>query len=60
MSTWTSAVAGVQQGSIIGTLLLLIYINDLSSYLSSNVKLFADDVRLFSVIHDINVYMQEN
>ena len=60
MSTWTSAVAGVQQGSIIGTLLLLIYINDLSSYLSSNVKLFADDARLFSVIHDINVYMQEN
>ena len=60
MSTWTSAVAGFQQGSIIGTLLLLIYINDLSSYLSSNVKLFADDARLFSVIHDINVYMQEN
>ena len=60
MSTWTSVVAGVQQGSIIGTLLLLIYINDLSSYLSSNVKLFADDARLFSVIHDINVYMQEN
>ena len=60
MSTWTSAVAGVQQGSIIGTLLLLIYINDLSSCLSSNVKLFADDARLFSVIHDINVYMQEN
>ena len=60
MSTWTSAVAGVQQGSIIGTLLLLIYINYLSSYLSSNVKLFADDARLFSVIHDINVYMQEN
>ena len=60
MSTWTSVVAGVQQGSIIGTLLLLIYINDLSSYLSSNVKLLADDARLFSVIHDINVYMQEN
>ena len=55
MSTWTSVNAGVPQGSILGPLLFLIYIKDLSENLSSNVKLFAEDTSLFSVIHDIDV-----
>ena len=33
--------------------LFLIYINDLSGYLSSKAKLLADDASLFSVTHDI-------
>ena len=55
MSTWTSVSAGVPPGSILGSLLFLIYNNDLSNNLSFNVKLFADDTSLFSIIHDINV-----
>ena len=38
------------------SLLFLIYINDLTEGLSSNAKLFADDVFLFSVIQDIQIF----
>ena len=52
-SSWTNVNSGVPQGSILGPLLFLIYINDLPDGLSSNAKLFVDDTSLFSVVHDI-------
>ena len=54
VSDWSDVRAGVPQGSILGPLLFLIYINDLSEGLSSNAKLFADNTSLFSVIHESN------
>ena len=45
---------GVPQGSILGPLFFLIYINGLSDDLTSNLKLYADDTSLFSVAQNIN------
>ena len=53
-SSWTNVEAGVPQGSILGPLFFLIYINDLSDGLTSNPKLLADDSPLFSVVQNIN------
>ena len=52
---WKRVKAGVPQGSILGPLLFLLYINDLSNNLQSNVKMFADDTSLFSIVFDSNV-----
>ena len=42
-----------------GTIVFLIYINDLSGDLSSKAKLFADDTSPFSVTHDITTSANE-
>ena len=51
-SSWTNVKAGVPEGSIFGSLLFLIYINNLGDGSSSNIKFFADNTSLFSVIYD--------
>ena len=53
-SDWKNVSAGVPQGSILGPLFFLIYINDLPDGLITNAKLFADDTSLFSTVFNSN------
>ena len=51
-SEWGSITAGVPQGSILGPLFFLVYLNELTDNLKCNAKLFADDTSLFTIVHN--------
>ena len=53
-SDWRSVTAGVPQGSVLGPLLFLVYINDLTDNISSQMRLFADDSSLFTRVEGVD------
>ena len=51
LSSWTHVSSGVPQGSVLGPLMFPLYINDLPSLVSSQLLMFADDIKLYCCIH---------
>ena len=47
ISNWKSVLSGVPQGSVLGPIQFLIYINDLEDDISSKVLKFTDDTKVF-------------
>lgn len=52
-SEWIKVKSGVPQGSVLGPLLFLIYINDIDDNISSKILKFADDTKIFHVVDSI-------
>ena len=51
-SHWEKVISGVPQGSILGPLLFLIYVNDIPETVVNVAKMFADDTKVYAEIID--------
>ena len=51
-SDWATVTSGIPQVSVLGPLLIIIFINDLPDCVKSAIKIFADDTKIYREIKD--------
>jgi len=52
-SSCIDVISGVPHGSVLGPLLFMIFVNDLSDWVNSSILMFADDTKIWTEIKDI-------
>jgi len=52
LSEWLGVLSGIPQGSVLGPVLFIIYINDLPEAVKNFAMLFADDTKLYAVVNN--------
>jgi hypothetical protein len=52
-SSWADVLSGVPQGSVLGPILFILYVNELPELVTSSVKMFADDTKLYRRVQGI-------
>jgi len=52
MSSWVEVLSGVPQGSVLGPILFICYINDMPHSIASFIYMYADDAKLFTASRD--------
>ena len=58
LSSWAQVVSGFHQGSVLGPLLFILYVNDIPDLIESNVRMFADDTKIYSVIQSFDDHLR--
>ncbi len=49
-SRWANVTSSVSQGSVLGPLLFLLFVNEIPEEVKSDIKMFADDTKIWRVL----------